>query len=150
MDTSKEYIKMSDCEEIQGRWVHSSGDWFYAKDDLGDGNDKDFIAKGEIVCSGDIVDFSWESSCDFGGGIENFNKAVWLPTQSQLQGMVGGEASGLIEGLYRFITDTGWDDWEAWFKYVNRFTSMEQLWLAFVMKEKYNKKWNGSDWIKDK
>ena len=24
--------------------------------------------------------------------------------------------------------------------------SMEQLWLMFVMKEKYNKEWNGKDW----
>jgi len=24
---------------------------------------------------------------------------------------------------------------------------MEQLWLAFVMKEKHNKTWNGKDWI---
>lgn len=27
------------------------------------------------------------------------------------------------------------------------FTSMEQLWLAFVMKEKYNKVWNGEGWV---
>lgn len=26
-------------------------------------------------------------------------------------------------------------------------TSMEQLWLAFVMKEKFNKVWNGQDWV---
>lgn len=26
--------------------------------------------------------------------------------------------------------------------------SMEQLWLAFVMKERYSKIWNGEEWIK--
>ena len=26
--------------------------------------------------------------------------------------------------------------------------SMEQLWLAFVMKELYSKHWNGEDWVK--
>ncbi len=26
--------------------------------------------------------------------------------------------------------------------------SMEQLWLAFVMKEKYQKTWNGKEWVK--
>tara|TARA_Y100000310_G_scaffold144390_1_gene143657 strand:- start:27460 stop:28137 length:678 start_codon:yes stop_codon:yes gene_type:complete len=26
-------------------------------------------------------------------------------------------------------------------------TSMEQLWLAFVMKELYSKKWDGNDWV---
>jgi len=27
--------------------------------------------------------------------------------------------------------------------------SMEQLWLAFVMHEKYGKKWDGQDWVKE-
>ena len=27
--------------------------------------------------------------------------------------------------------------------------SMEQLWLAFVMKEKYNKVWNNNNWRKE-
>jgi len=31
-------------------------------------------------------------------------------------------------------------------KQEKQFTSMEQLWLAFVMKEKYGKVWNGEDW----
>ena len=28
--------------------------------------------------------------------------------------------------------------------------SMEQLWLAFVMKKRYSKVWNGKDWIEAK
>lgn len=31
-------------------------------------------------------------------------------------------------------------------EYINQFTSMEQLWLAFVIKEKYNKTWDGEQW----
>jgi len=31
--------------------------------------------------------------------------------------------------------------------YSEQFTSMEQLWLAFVMKEKYGKVWDRKDWI---
>ena len=27
------------------------------------------------------------------------------------------------------------------------FSSAEQLWLAFVMKEKYGKVWNGEEWV---
>jgi len=30
--------------------------------------------------------------------------------------------------------------------YTAIFNSMEQLWLAFVMKEKFDKVWNGEDW----
>ncbi len=28
-----------------------------------------------------------------------------------------------------------------------KFTSMEQLWLAFVMQRKYSKVWNGEEWV---
>ena len=34
-----------------------------------------------------------------------------------------------------------------WQKHLTSKSSMEQLWLAFVMKSKYNKTWNGEDWI---
>jgi len=40
-------------------------------------------------------------------------------------------------------------DWDGKTKYLNQFISMEQLWLAFVMKEKFNKVWNGENWIKE-
>ncbi len=36
------------------------------------------------------------------------------------------------------------------FNIAKSFTSMEQLWLAFVMKEKYNKVWDGEEWINEK
>ena len=28
-----------------------------------------------------------------------------------------------------------------------KFTSMEQLWLAFIMREKYQKVWSGTEWV---
>ena len=34
-------------------------------------------------------------------------------------------------------------------KYFLQFSSFEQLWLVFVMKEKYGKTWNGQDWVKE-
>jgi len=32
-------------------------------------------------------------------------------------------------------------------EYLFQFKTMEQLWLAFVMKERFGKTWNGEDWI---
>jgi len=29
------------------------------------------------------------------------------------------------------------------------FTSLKQLWLAFVMRERFGKVWTGSDWLKE-
>ena len=34
--------------------------------------------------------------------------------------------------------------------YIIDLKSMEQLWLAFVMKEKYEKTWDGTNWIENK
>lgn len=31
--------------------------------------------------------------------------------------------------------------------YIDRFTSVQQLWLAFVMYELHGKKWNGEGWV---
>ncbi len=61
---------------------------------------------------------------------------IWLPRQDQLQEMLGGLEQ--IED-YPFFTLKG----------VAKIDSMEQLWLAFVMKEKYNKIWDGSEWVKE-
>ena len=79
-------------------------------------------------------------------------KCIWLPRQDQLQEMV-----------WEYIVDNDPLRGECvksqkpellsnrFNKYVMRsirprFDSMEQLWLAFVMKEKFGKIWNGKDW----
>jgi len=70
-----------------------------------------------------------------------------LERQDQLQEMVEEKRPYLllmeldIEANSGLASDEGWND------YWRSFTSMEQLWLAFVMKEKYNKTWDGTDWI---
>ena len=87
--------------------------------------------------------------------------------QDQLQEMVGGFPK-CLEGLYMEFTESGWDgeyyipDWACKLVKMNyyfhktsgkdyrreyKFASMEQLWLAFVMKELYSKVWNGEDWV---
>jgi len=75
---------------------------------------------------------------------------IELPTQDQLQEMLGNELGELLELLNKYslyyIDDNGIRS-DFWF--VHRLTSMEQLWLAFVMKEKYGKVWNGENWIKE-
>ena len=54
---------------------------------------------------------------------KEYGGLVWLPRQDQLQEMVEKDNFSV------------------------KATSMEQLWLAFVMKEKYNKQWNGEGWV---
>ncbi len=75
---------------------------------------------------------------------------IWIPSQNQLQEMVKGK-------FIDYVRDTKFDSTilmcSAFWRFVNDRDedcfSMEQLWLAFVMKELYNKIWNGKDWIKE-
>ncbi|MCJ7669584.1 MAG: hypothetical protein MUO61_03590 [Dehalococcoidia bacterium] len=66
---------------------------------------------------------------------------VWLPRQDQLQ-EIYGDYPKCVEAIYmseEACIPFNWCD----------FSSMEQLWLAYVMKDKYNKVWNGEDWVND-
>ena len=125
MDTSKEYIKM--CEkagEIQGAWEPKEGDIsVWTKHALETkASTTPFFAwadeDGMLVC-GD----------------------TWLPRQDQLQDMLFDETvscAGKISFLHEEC-DTLFDEPENY--------SMEQLWLAFVMSEKFDKTWDGEDWV---
>lgn len=71
---------------------------------------------------------------------------IWLPRQEELQKLVDLKKNG-----YSFTTGLGilWNDEIGYSKeeekemsYYENFDSFEKQWLAFVMKEKYNKVWN--------
>lgn len=66
-----------------------------------------------------------------------------LECQDQLQEMV--EYDRLEQLLDPFIGFYNRQPWAG--KADGVPPSMEQLWLAFVMKEKYNKTWDGEVWI---
>lgn len=139
MNKRPEYIKMCEkAEEIQVNHEPQAGDYYQAGDGL------------TIVILPEehhIKDFcSYE--CLYLIGIED---EVWLPLQHQLQEMMELNIQVLLEKFTLFCGDC-WDtldgsEWglgEEYFEY-----SIEQLWLAFVMKEKYGKIWNGNDWVKE-
>ena len=138
MDTSKEYIEM--CEkavEIQLLWAVEEGDFctdrdFQCRTPVGCIDDGQAVGEGEEQ---DIED--WQHEC------------IWLPRQDQLQDMIQGSQLEVIAGFtdwvfglpeYQTVTPTPCPS--------EQFTSMEQLWLAFVMSEKFGKFWNGEDWEK--
>ena len=135
MDTSEIYIKMSEkAVKIQEEWKPQEGD-FYSYRPYGDtGLPKQIGILSEI-----------DAECI---GQSHFNyEEVWLPTQDRLQDMM----LPITEGDYK--DRPLWDLFHRlnWFlKFLpsgdTRIKSWTQLWLAFVMKEKYNKIWNGEDW----
>lgn len=142
MDTSETYIKMcKKAKEIQNaKWLKALHSLCTSHPWIG----------GDIFAVGDEV--FMHDSCPHAGkfiGPDYCNRnAIWLPRQDQLQEMLYDRLSNphawiLVEkfSYYSKPQFLGNDISDM---------SMEQLWLAFIMKEKYNKVWNGSDWLKVK
>ena len=118
MDTSEQYMKMCEkAEEIQG---------------LRDTSHRGF----PTPC------FSYHENDVWFNPVDN-KPAIWLPRFDQLQEMLDTEEiePNLIpyDKLFHFTSWVRVEDVP--------FTSMEQLWLAFIMKEKFNKVWDGEIWI---
>ncbi len=126
MDITKQYILMCEkAEEIQYSHKPQTGDSY-----LCDCSSCKFPPKINLIESFDM---------------DNFNKRdltnveppyIWLPRQDQLQEMLSRNLSYLIA----YFAD--------WWSNLHKasYDSMEQLWLAFVMKEQYSKQWTGTDW----
>ena len=79
---------------------------------------------------------------------------VPLPRQDQLQDMLDlTNAIFPLQECHRRFTnwciENDYGNGKFMTQAVYKFKSMEQLWLAFVMKEKFGKTWNGSEWVND-
>ena len=163
MDKSETYIKMCDCPEIQN----------VRPDFNADGEEQNFIANLHYAkaCPSHGSEHLWTKDnehdhycCNCGEPlvdvshipeIETYEtngayKIVWLPRQDQLQDMVPIKLDKfytLVEGFYSFFTAEHGERT----MYQTLFSSMEQLWLAFVMHKKYQKQWNPSEnkWVEE-
>jgi hypothetical protein len=141
VDTSPEYIKM--CEQAEEIQVIAPGPelgdmWAYLRPKEG----------SQWGCIGPIVravEQGYDGDADF-SYVDEIERA-WLPRQDQLQEMVDWRplvGCGIVAAMYhRLYPNNQLDD------YYFDFTSLEQIWLAFVMKEKYGKVWNGETWEKE-
>jgi len=132
LDCSETHIKMCDCEEIQKHgWKESK---YY--------DDGDFLAVALKEDDGDSI--SVVHCCNCEDEIDKKIEWAWLPRQDQLQEILWGNNFSLPNAELKVFYESVHYQNEG--KYYKKFTSMEQLWLAFVMKEKYNKTWNGKKW----
>ena len=156
MDTTETYIKMCEkAEEIQegiddgslsGRFV--GGNIIYSIAPTNQPHDRDGYYN--------VTDKEAVRRCEACGNEESYiksSKYVWLPRQDQLQEMIdswwkryGAYGEPLIKGFYDFAMFYNPKPFRENELPVN---SWEQLWLAFVMHNKYKKEWDGEDWISE-
>jgi len=141
MDTSKEYINMCrKAVEIQKLFKAEKGDFYFCF--CTDIEPTDMFPKGYGLSIITEWDADLNSELLIRSGTD-----IWLPRQDQLQEMietqlsVKSNANHIAIHFAQFVNNhlENVVYWELELK------SMEQLWLAFVMWEKFNKKWN-KDW----
>lgn len=157
MDISEKYIKMCElAKEIQKSWNPDIGDWFLS----------DY--RGTTGFSRDVENQIWKDKKEtwekvqcltYKSSIKDFvtisdsegshvytmqdlfkRRHIWLPRKDQLQNILSNPE---IMKFMREFTNEQFLTWtQEW--------SFEQLWIAFVMKEKFGKIWNGKDeWIQN-
>ena len=90
---------------------------------------------------------------DLGGSILTDTIAIWLPRQDQLQAIVRQEplsedwiTNPMDAELAMLFLDFIYDEIGQQRK-LRISETMEQLWLMFVMEEKYSKQWMGEEWV---
>lgn len=128
MDTSKEYIEMCrKAEEIQELMPICH-------------------INARIRCIKHQVYYG--DSSQFWAGTNSVGMFDWLPRQDQLQEMIKIKECGSLSILVVFYSFAkAIPKIECALGKYNIQWSMEQLWLAFVMQEKFNKTWNGKEWV---
>lgn len=146
MDISVEYIKMCfESREIKDRWNKFS-------DNNSFGAEQEF----NMVCPecGCIEEAKYCGECGtklietpsfiYVEKCYDFGIDVWIPRQDELQKMVVDlldDAPVFNLGKLRLN-----------FEYYSKFDTMEKLWLAFVMKEKFQQTWDfeKNEWVAPK
>ena len=144
MDTSSLYIRMcGDADSIQKLWKPSDGDYYY------------LMSNNNLHTS--IRTTSTSKPCCIWRGGEYKKKPpfdlhlyglIWLPRQDQLLKLIfskphnnfesGNKKHNFISKMLSILN---------FFQANKNVSSIEQLLLKFIMKDKHNKTWSGNSWI---
>ena len=130
MDRNTQYIKM--CGEANLDWNGEVGDLCSI-----DGKTVSVITYSEW--HQDMSSGYWEVRLSVNGNKEIIPADDVIPIyrQDQLQEMMFSQENRIWR-LHEWF--------DSWYPVGDKTDSFEKLWLAFVMKEKYNKTWNGEKW----
>jgi len=147
MDSTNRYaIMCQKAEEIQNLWRPKQCDFIINLTDIEEG--LSFCKPAESLIQ--VANMYYEEKDN-----ENYlreceevkEEALWLPRQDQLQKIIEPDNSrihsimiNVIESQYNDVSK------QTMVSAPEMFHSMEQLWLAYIMREKFNKLWNEEEW----
>jgi len=134
MDTSEKYIEMCrKADEIQTHKpsAESSKDYFFC------------------TVHKQLLGYNSELGYQWCGNWRNWHNGdddcvIWLPRQDQLQAMIKTSYNDAWDTIQQFVSKTCSNSRK---NSPIMCASMEQLWLAYVMAEKYDKRWDGEKWV---
>ncbi len=140
MDESPQYIKLCQkAHEVQKLWTQNHGDCFvgeYGRIEywISDRFESRTVKHGFGVCGE--------------GSVIRLSKYIWLPRLDQLM-----ELAQIPGRTFDSVT-TDFFNWthqpyETGGKLPAKvFPTLEQVWLAFVMEQKWGKKWRDAEWVR--
>jgi len=123
MDISKTYIKMCDCEEIQGSWKSNARYPEY--------EGSCYVSDGDKIS---YVDYEFPYHESSGTPEET----IWLPLQHQIQEWL---KLPYVDSHIRLLQEL------SAFPYKDKSETFEQLWLSFYMYKTYGFIWDGNEWV---
>ena len=137
MDTLETYIKMCDCPEIQyAEMDYAEYRLPRIRKGILDGKLKMFPHRGDWIVNVAMLGLS-HHAIRVSQGEDTSPQLLWLPRQDQLQE---------LSGLSWYLFDKTCVPWAT----VNtdyQSQSKEIVGVQVVMKEKFNKVWNGESWL---
>lgn len=149
MDTSEKYIEMCrTATKLQETHTPHIGDWYFFI-----GTDPEDM----VVCEGEEHEYDmlrpWAGRCDPSNYDNDVKESVWLPRQDQLQErcqvLRNCGALGFTDAMSFFVRQLRKSRILSSAELLPYFKCPEQLLLAMLMHDEFNKSWDGKEWIGD-
>jgi len=148
MDLTNRYIIMCQkAEDIQHAWMPRQCDFIIEQEVVEQGLSSCKQGAGEVQ----VVDLYYQDqeSEGYRQECEDLkNNAFWLPRQDQLQNIMEPDIAKVSFLVNEVLSKPYYYPLKnVLVEPASVFYSLEQLWLAYVIKEKFNKAWNEEEWV---
>lgn len=127
------------AEEIQSSWEVARGDLYV---------DDEYNVHYWIDENKNRIKIKGGKSISRNENVYEISRVYWLPSQEQLMDNLVSGGNSIRKATFDFFEWTKKSYLEGPKTEPSKFfISLEQLWMAFVMEQRYGKKWDGHVWV---